>query len=412
MNRTCFLLCLFTLLMSVCSGENDVRSITPVVKPGIDVLLERNFDLVNGKHIGLITNATGITRDFRSTIDVLYETPNVQLTALFGPEHGVRGDIEAGQLVPRYTDERTDVTVFSLYGKTRKPTPDMLSDVDVLIYDIQDIGSRAYTFIYTMALGMQAAQEKGIPFIVLDRPNPLGGIRVEGNVLDPAFSSFIGLYPIPYIYGMTVGELAQLFNHEFGINCELHVVPMAGWRRDMLFEDTGLIWVPTSPHVPHASVAFFVATTGCLGELHTVSEGVGYTSPFEIIGAPWINSRQLADNLNARQLPGVYFRPMSFRPYYLTWADQQCKGVQIHIADYNTFQPAATQIHILDAIQHLYPERKILQTDRTSMFDKANGTDRIRLELEKGTPATEIIQSWQPALQHFLTIRKKYLLYD
>jgi uncharacterized protein YbbC (DUF1343 family) len=411
MSRQVFIILIVIFIFSMCSSQQQLQSNPPVVKPGIDVLIDQNFDLLRGKRVGLITNATGVTHDFRSTIDVLYKAPGVKLTALFGPEHGVRGDIEAGKQVAQYTDASTGVIVYSLYGGVRKPSLSMLAEIDVLIYDIQDIGSRAYTFIYTMALGMKAAQEKGIPFIVLDRPNPLGGNRVEGNVLDPAFSSFIGMYPIPYIYGMTVGELARLFNTEFHINCELQVVPMQNWTRDMRYDETGLAWIPTSPHVPHANVAFFVATTGCIGELQTVSEGVGYTSPFEIIGAPWINSRQLSENLNARHLPGVFFRPMYYRPYYMKWTKQQCEGVQIHITDWRSFQPAAAQLHILAAIQLLYPEQHIFQSEGTAMFDKANGTDKIRRELEKGTAADVIIQSWQPELNAFLKIRAKYLIY-
>lgn len=392
---------------------NRISAVAPPhVMPGIDVLKASHFEIINGKSVGLITNATGMTGDLQSTIDVLNEAQNVTLVALFGPEHGVRGDIEGGKKVPQYTDTKTGITVYSLYGKQRKPTPDMLKKIDVLIYDIQDIGSRAYTFIYTMAYGMQAAKERGIPFIVLDRPNPLGGNLVEGNVLDPAFSSFIGLYPIPYIYGMTVGELARLFNDEFDIQCDLTVVPMKGWRRYMRYEDTGLLWVPTSPHVPHAFVSFFVAMTGGLGELHTVSEGVGYTSPFEIVGAPWIAAEKLAENLNNRHLPGVYFRPTYFRPYYMKWAGQQCQGVHIHVTDWEALRPAATQIHILAAINELYPDQKIFETDRIRMFDKANGTDQIRLMLQRGVPAEQIITSWQDDLQRFLTVRKKYLMYE
>lgn len=381
------------------------------VLPGIDVLLQEKIDLVKDKHVGLITNATGITSDLRSTIDALYRHQSVKLVALFGPEHGVRGDVPAGKYVKLYKDEHTGLIVHSLYGKTRRPTPEMLKQIDVLIYDIQDIGSRAYTYIYSMAYAMQAAREQNLPFIVLDRPNPLGGLRVAGNVLDPKFSSFVGLYPIPQVYGMTVGELAQLFNSEFGIGCDLTVVPMKGWRRNMLFEDTGLVWVPTSPHVPHAETAFFIVTTGFMGELDTISEGVGYTSPFELVGAPWIDGEKLAQELNARKLPGVYFRPTYFRPYYAKFADEQIRAVQIHLLDKRVFSPAEAQIHILTAIRKHYPKQNIFDTQRSRMFDKVYGTDQIRKMIVAGESAEMIIQSWQKELNEFKRIREKYLIY-
>jgi len=382
------------------------------VKPGVEVLLDKKLALISGKRIGLITNATGITSDFRSTIDVLHQEPSVKLMALFGPEHGVRGDIEGGQQVPQYVDPQTGVTVYSLYGVTKKPTPEMLQQIDVLIYDIQDVGSRAYTYIYTMALAMEAAREAGLPFIVLDRPNPLGGNMIDGNVLEPEFKSFIGMYPIPYIYGMTVGELAQLFNKEFQIECNLTVVPMSGWRRSMLFSDTGLPWVPTSPHVPHADTPFFLAATGCIGELGTISEGVGYTSPFEFIGAPWIDGNRLANELNMKKLPGVHFQPTSFKPYYMKFINTQCSGVQIHILDRKVFQPYVIQTVILSVLCQLYPEQGIFNGAGVASFDKACGTDKIRKELLQGTATASIIASWEQELNTFLKVRNKYLIYN
>ncbi|MDZ7318941.1 MAG: DUF1343 domain-containing protein, partial [candidate division KSB1 bacterium] len=346
-----------------------------------------------------------------STIDALNEIPGVKLVALFGPEHGVRGDIPGGERVSSYQDKKTGITVYSLYGETYKPTPEMLNGIDVLLYDIQDIGSRAYTYIYTMAYAMEAARDARIPFVVLDRPNPLGGNRVEGNVLDPKFKSFIGLYPIPYIYGMTVGELAQLFNKEFGVNCNLTVVPLEGWTRDMTYEDTGLMWVPTSPHVPHPETAYLVAAIGCIGELGTISEGVGTPSPFEFIGAPWMDGDKLAEELNARKLPGVYFRPTYFRPFYLRFIKEQCGGVQIHILDKTAFEPAAVQVHILTAIKKLFPEKNIFDTPRISSFDRAYGTDEVRKAVLRGDAAEKIIASWQEQLEKFKRVRTKYLIY-
>ncbi|MFZ5516681.1 MAG: exo-beta-N-acetylmuramidase NamZ family protein [Candidatus Zhuqueibacterota bacterium] len=392
-------------------GQAPLLQNTPIVKPGIDVLVEKKLNLVTGKKIGLITNATGVSSQLMSTVDVLSHLPGVELIALFGPEHGVRGDVEAGKTVSTYTDAKTGITVFSLYGKTRRPTPDMLRDIEVLIYDIQDIGSRAYTYIYTMAYAMEEAKKFGIKFIVLDRPNPLGGDRVAGNVLDPEFSSFIGLYPIPYVYGMTVGELAQLFNEEFKINCDLEVVPMEGWRRAMKYDETGLVWIPTSPHVPHAGTAEFVVATGCIGELNTLSVGVGYTSPFELIGAPWMNADALAHELNARKLPGVYFRPTFFKPYYLHYKDQLCQGVQIHIMDAKKFDPAIAQIHILTSIQKLHPQMNIFTENRIDMFDKAFGTNQVRAMATAGKSAEEIMADWVRQIEEFNAIRSKYLIY-
>lgn len=404
-------------LISFCPEEGGLlagskNNNLPRVKPGIDVLIEKQISLIKGKNIGLITNPTGITSQFKSTIDALNEIPGVNLVALFGPEHGVRGDIPGGERVATYKDKKTGITVYSLYGETYKPTPEMLRGIDVLLYDIQDIGSRAYTYIYTMAYAMEAARDVKIPFIVLDRPNPLGGDRVEGNVLDPKFKSFIGLYPIPYIYGMTVGELARLFNNEFGINCNLTVVPMEGWRRDMTYEDTGLLWVPTSPHVPHPETAYLVAAIGCIGELGTISEGVGTPSPFEFIGAPWIDGERLAEELNSKQLPGVYFRPTYFRPFYLRFIKEQCGGVQIHILNKSAFAPANVQVHILTALKKLFPDKNIFDTSRISSFDRAYGTDEVRQAVIRGDAPEKIIASWQEGLEKFKQIRKKYLIYQ
>ena len=395
-----------------CSESNTEMSGEPTVKLGIEVLLEKRIELVSGRNVALLTNATGLTRDLKSTIDVLNDHPDVNLVALFAPEHGIRGDVHAGENVAQNRDPKTGIMVHSLYGRTRRPTAEMLENVDVIIYDIQDIGSRGYTYIYSMAHAMEAAAEHNIRFIVLDRPNPLGGNRVEGNVLDPEFSSFIGLYPIPVVYGMTVGELAQLFNTEYDINCDLEVVPMEGWHREMLFKDTGLFWTPTSPHVPHAETALFIATTGNMGELNTISVGIGIPNCFEFIGAPWIAAEEFANELNGRNLPGVFFRSTYFRPYYLHFTGGQCAGVQIHITDEAIFSACDVQIHVLAVIQKLYSEQKIFDTERIGMFDKAYGTDQIRKAILAGKPAVDIIADWQNGLEKFMKIRKNYLLYQ
>ena len=386
-------------------------SIQPKIKLGVDVLLEKHIYLLKGKNIGLVTNHTGVNSKLEPTIDVLNNYPGVKLVAIFAPEHGARGDISGGEPVPSYRDKKTGIVVYSLYGKTHRPTPEMLHNIDVLMYDIQDIGSRAYTYIYTMAYAMMAAKEAGIKFIVLDRPNPMGGNKIGGNVLDPKFSSCIGLYPIPYIYGMTVGELALLFNKEFKINCNLEVIPMEGWNREMRWTDTGLVWIPTSPHLPHAETVYFVTTTGCIGELGTISIGVGYTSPFELIGAPWMNGEKLAEELNSRKLPGVFFRPTFFRPFYASFVKEQCSGVQIHILDYEKFEPARVQVHILTAIKKLNPDKNIFDEKRISMFDKAFGTDEVRKRVGRGDSAESIMADWGMQLEKFKKTREYYLLY-
>ncbi|MBC7188276.1 MAG: DUF1343 domain-containing protein [Calditrichaeota bacterium] len=393
-------------------GTSLVCSAPARVKPGVEVLVAKRQDLLRGKRVGLITNPTGVTSTLKSTIDVLNELPGVKLVALFGPEHGVRGDVFAGEQVSDFVDARTGLPVYSLYGRHSKPTAEMLKDVDVLVYDIQDIGSRTYTYIYTMASCMEAAAAQKIPFVVLDRPNPVGGLLVEGPVLEHGFESGIGRYPIPYTYGMTVGELAMLFNREFGINCELTVVPMEGWRRDMLFVDTGLPWVPTSPHIPHAETALFYPATGCLGELG-ICEGVGYTLPFELVADEFTDGQALANHLNALRLPGVVFRPQYFRPYYFRFKDKQLYGVQIHLTDPRAFRPMETQMHILAALRKLYPQVDLFDRGRyrPDSFDRAMGTDKVRKALLEGRGAQEIMREWQPALQDFMKVRRKYLLY-
>ncbi len=271
---------------------------TPAVKTGIEVLRERNFDILQGKRVGLITNPSGVDASLRSTIDILFHAKG-KLTALFGPEHGVRGNVAAGGLIASSIDSGTGLPVFSLYGKTRKPTPEMLKGIDVLVYDIQDIGCRSYTFIGTLGLAMEAAAERQIPFVVLDRPDPLGGVRIEGNLVENGFKSFVSPYPIPYVYGLTCGELARMLNGEGmlanRVKCKLTVIPMAGWKRNMMFEETGLQWVPTSPHIPFASSPLYYASTGIIGELGTVSVGIGYTLPFHLFCAEWIDPELLCD---------------------------------------------------------------------------------------------------------------------
>ncbi len=382
------------------------------VLPGIDMLLKKHIDLVKDKNVGLITNPTGINSTLISTIDLLHNHKAINLVALFGPEHGVRGNVHAGDKVDDSVDEKTGVKIYSLYGKNRKPTREMLSNVDVLLYDIQDIGCRSYTYIYTMAYAMVAAAEKRIPFIVLDRPNPLGGELIDGPILEKEFKSFVGLYPIPYIYGLTCGEIAGFFNKEFDINCNLQVVKMKGWQRTMTFEDTGLEWVPTSPHIPHAVSALYYPVTGIIGELHTIDIGIGYTNPFEFIGQTWIDGEDLARELNSRNLAGVYFRPIYYTPYYFKNAKEHLQGVHVHIIDSEKFKPVAVQLHIMTALKKLYPDQKLFNPDRNGMFDKVVGVADLRQQILSGQSAEAIISEWDNPLEKFRKKSKKYYLYD
>ncbi len=387
------------------------------VENGIDVLLDNGFQRLRGKRVGLITNPTGVTRDLRSSVDVLHDADGVELVALYGPEHGVRGDVNAGDHVQDSRDPATGVPAFSLYGRTRKPTPEMLEGVDVLIYDIQDIGSRSYTYISTMAVAMEAAAENGVAFMVLDRPNPLGGERMEGRPLDPKFTSFVGAFPIPYLYGMTCGELARMINDQGwlanGVKCELTVIPMKGWRRSMTFDQTGLPWVPTSPHIPHARTAPYYAATGIMGELQVISEGVGYTLPFEIVGAPFIqDAGAFSQALNARRLPGVHFRPLYFKPYYIDRVKgKACGGAQIHLIDPSSADLTTLQFHVMDVVRRTYPDVKLFGNGRDAMFDKVCGTDQVRLMFEDGRPLSEILDFWSEGVEDFRRACKRYLMY-
>lgn len=396
----------------------SLRAQSPVVRTGIEVLREQGFDILRGKRVGLITNPTGVDRTLRSTIDILAAAPDVNLVALFGPEHGVRGDYAAGNEIAASTDDATGVPVFSLYGSTRKPTEEMLKNVDVLVYDIQDIGCRSYTFISTMGLAMEAATDHGIPFVVLDRPNPLGGERMEGSPVENAFRSFVSQYPIPYVYGLTCGELALLLNGEGLLEgerrCDLKVIPMEGWKRSMVFEDTGLPWVPTSPHVPHPWSPLYYVATGVLGELGVISEGVGYTLPFQLLAAEWIDPLLLADSMNALQLPGVLFRPVTFVPFYGRDAGRRLHGVQVHVLDPRTSPLMAVQFHFLHVHHALYPDRnpfRLAQPSRLEMFDKVCGTDRVRKLLTEEMKAESALQQLENGVREFREQGAKYLLY-
>lgn len=382
-------------------------------KVGAEALLEDHKDLIKGKRVGLITNPTGVDQHLTSVVDLLFNDPDVELTALYGPEHGVRGSAQAGAYVEYYIDEKTQLPVYSLYGKTKKPTPDMLENVDVLLFDIQDVGTRFYTYIYTMAYAMEAAKENDIPFIVLDRPNPLGGVKVEGPVLETEYKSFVGNYEIPLRHGMTVGELARLFNEEFNIGADLTVVEMDRWKRTMNYDGTPLEFVMPSPNMPTLDTAF-VYPGAALIEGTNVSEGRGTTKPFELIGAPFINSDDLSAELNSLDLPGVKFRAASFIPTFSKHSGKLSHGIQIHITDYESFEPVVTGLHIVKTIHDMYPEDFEFRAEDSkgiSFFDLLTGNGWIREELEAGKSVQEIQSMWEDDLKEFKQVREKYLLY-
>ncbi len=390
----------------------------PKVKPGIEVLRENNFDILKGKRVGLITNPTGVDNDLRSTIDILHESPEVNLVALFAPEHGVRGDIPAGQKVTASTDKATGVKVYSLYGATRKPTPEMLKDIDVLVYDIQDNGCRSYTFISTMGLAMEQCARLGKEFVVLDRPDPLGGNKTEGPVTEPDCISFVSQYPIPYIYGLTPGELARLLYEEKMLSTDkplkLTVVPMKGWNRDMLFSDTGMPWVLPSPHIPSAETAVYYPATGIAGELDYLNIGVGYTMPFRTFAASWINGRDLADNLNALQLPGVMFRPISYKPYYGFGKATDLNGVEVYVTDFDKAELTLVQFYVMQELARMYPAHKAsagASPARFGMFDKVCGSKAVRTGFFKRHRVEDIDRLWHKDLPAFEKTKKEYHLY-
>lgn len=406
---TAFIIC--GLLISLSSSAQKIH-----VKTGIEVLKESNFKILQGKRVGLITNPTGVDNNLKSTIDILHEAPNVQLVALYGPEHGVRGDVHAGDKIESFIDPNTGVPVHSLYGATRKPTKEMLEGVDVLVYDIQDIGCRSYTYISTMYLAMQAAAENNIEFVVLDRPNPLGGLKVEGNLVEEGFFSFVSQLRIPYVYGLTCGELAEMIIGEKMIPrpCKLTVVKMKKWRRKMNFEDTGLPWVPTSPHIPFAHSAYFYPVSGILGELGYMSIGVGYTLPFEMFAAEWINAEEFAGALNAKRLPGVMFRPIHLKPYYSVGQGSNFQGVQIYLTDFRKARLSDIQFHVMEVAAQLYPDKKVFDhapENRFDMFDKVSGSDFIRLEFSKNHRFADIQSYWTKDEEAFRKLSKKYYLY-
>ena len=418
MRRLFVLLTVMAGLMSL-----EINAARPVVKPGIEVLRDREFQGLVGKRVGLVTNPSGVDRHLESTVDILYNAPGVSLVALYGPEHGVRGDVYAGGKVTDTKDDATGLPVYSLYGSTRKPTPQMLDGIDVMVYDIQDVGARSYTFISTLGLVMEACAAKGIEVMVLDRPNPLGGNKIEGCYVEQPFNSFVSQYRIPYVYGLTVGELAVMINEE-GLNrgqlgnqdpvkCKLTVVPMEGWDRDMLYEDTGLPWVLPSPNIPFKDTPLYYSAAGICGELYGFMDiGIGYTLPFQVFGATWLDPEKLKTSLESYDLPGVSFRTIWYKPIAGSRKGELVKGLQYFFTDYEDARITETQFHVMQAVAELYPDKKAFEIiSGYGLFDKVCGTDYVRKEFSKRYKVADIIEYWRKDEASFRELSQKYHIY-
>lgn len=387
------------------------------VRLGVEKLLEQPSRYLGSARVGLICNQASVNHDYRHAADLLHEHTDINLRAFFGPQHGIRGDVQDNMIETDHTvDSVTGLPIYSLYSETREPTEQMLKDVDVLVFDMPDVGCRIYTFAYTMANAMGAAAKFGKKVIVCDRPNPINGRQVAGNVLEPEQASFVGLFPIPTRHGMTLGELAKLFNEEFGLNCELEVIPMENWNRNWWQDETDAPWVLPSPNIPTIdSATVFPGTVHFEGT--QISEGRGTTRPFELIGAPYIEPEEYAGHLNNLSLPGVYFRSCMFRPTFQKHGGVTCGGVQIHVLDRNVFEPVTTGLWMVSLAYDLYREDFRWKEppyeyvyDRNP-FDVIAGTSRIRESFERGKPMNQLIDSWQPRFEEFLKSRQHYLLY-
>jgi uncharacterized protein YbbC (DUF1343 family) len=387
------------------------------VKLGLEKVLEEYKHLLKGERIGLICNQASVDHKFRHAADLFFEDSDITLTTLFGPQHGIRGDVQDNMIETAHaTDKQTGLPIYSLYSETREPTGQMLENTDVLVFDLQDVGCRVYTFIYTMANAMKACARFGKKFIVLDRPNPINGIDVEGSLLETGHESFVGMYPIPMRHGLTVGELAKLFNVEHSINCELEVVTMDEWAREDFYDETDAPWVMPSPNMPTVDTAVVFPGTVYF-EGTQVSEGRGTTRPFELIGAPFIESKTLSDALKSLELPGVIFRATDFMPTFQKHSNEVCGGVFVHVTDRNAFKPVITGIAVIKTIFDLYRDEFEWKNppyeyvfDRNP-FDVIAGTTKLRESFENGRSLNEIQNSWKADEESFRELRRKYLLY-
>jgi uncharacterized protein YbbC (DUF1343 family) len=373
--------------------------------------------LARGRRVGVVCNPASVDHDLRHIADRLAVHPRARLTALFGPQHGFRSDVQDNMIETRHTrDEVRKVPVFSLYSDTREPTAEMLRGLDLLVVDLQDIGARIYTFVYTMANCLRAGRKHGVSVVVCDRPNPIGGEAVEGPVLATGFESFVGQFPTPMRHGMTIGELARLFNDYFGIGAELHISPMEGWSREMYYDATDLPWVMPSPNIPTLDSAIVYPGT-VLFEGTSLSEGRGTTRPFELVGAPWIDAEAFAARMQALNLPGVYFRPVEFQPTFHKHAGRTCGGCQIHVVDRQTFRPVETGVALLSTFRESDPEQFAWRQPPYEYeyeklpIDILAGSDQLRIQITRGVPTTEIVRAWQADLDRFLDTRREFLLY-
>ena len=412
------LILIFCILLSCLTHAK-----TPVVKTGIEVLRDRGFEGLVGRKVGLVTNPSGVDSNLNSTVDILYNAPGVELVALYGPEHGVRGDVYAGDKINDSVDPATGLPVFSIYGATRKPTQEMLEGVEVMVYDIQDVGVRSYTFISSLGLVMEACAEKGIEVMVLDRPNPLGGQKIEGCYVEPGFFSFVSQYPIPYVYGLTVGELAVMINEENmnrgqkgdqnPAHCKLTVVSMEGWTRDMVYEDTGLPWVLPSPNIPFKDSPMYYASSGVCGELYGfLNIGVGYTLPFQVFGALWLDPEKLKAKLESYDMPGVDFRTIWYKPFSGSLKGQLVKGLQFFFTDYEKARLTEVQFMVMQAINEIYPDKRAFEmVSGIGLFDKVCGTDQVRLEFMKDYRFDSIKEYWRKDEAAFRELSQKYYIY-
>ena len=393
------------------------------VKPGVEVLRDRGFAGLEGKRVGLLTNPSGVDRDLRSTIDILYKAENVHLVKLFAPEHGVRGDIYAGGNADDTVDDATGLTVYSVYGKYRSPTPQMLEGLDVVVYDIQDVGTRSYTFISALGLMMRACAEQGIEVMVLDRPNPLGGEKVEGNYPEKGFYSYVGEFRIPYVYGLTVGELATLINEE-GLNCgqkgdlpplkcKLTVIPMEGWKRSMTYNQTGLPWILPSPQIPSPAAALGYPCSGIVGECaNYLNIGVGYTLPFQTFAAEWIDAEKLKARLESYNLPGVVWRTIHYKPFSGSAKDKLIHGVQFFFTDYAAAEMTTLNFYVMQAVHELYPSHNPYAGGTYAMVDKVCGSAFLQKTFSRSFKVSDIRDYWFKDVEAFRTLSEKYYLYD
>lgn len=387
------------------------------IQLGVEKLLEEIPSSVRGARVGLICNQASVDHDFRHIADRFQANSGLELTTLFGPQHGIRGEVQDNMIeTPHTVDSVTGLPVYSLYSETRIPTDEMLANVDALVFDMQDVGCRIYTFVYTLANCMRAAGKLGKRVVVCDRPNPIGGKAVAGNVLEPEFASFVGQFPVPVRHGMTVCELSKLYNEHFGIECEVEFVTMSGWNREDWFDETDAPWVLPSPNIPTPDTTTVFPATVLL-EGTQISEGRGTTRPFELIGAPYINGQQFASALNGLGLAGVYFRPNGFQPTFQKHGGKNCGGVQIHVLDRNHFDSAKCGVAIVKTAYDLYKDDfrwkeppYEYEFDRNP-FDIITGTGKLRAQIEAGVELDAIEQAWVPNLEEFKGLRREFLLY-